>query len=121
MPDYGLREDGTPKGSGYFGELKGRDGVSTELSFDFEHPEHGKIFAPLLVPSLSREEIDHLLSGARPTDAIYDKAQEFAIQRLLQKKPMFAAPGEMYPLPQPMIPGALSAPRPVMPRGALSR
>src|SRR5262245_58678233 len=100
MADYGLREDKTPKGKGYFGELHRPDGgYSTELSFDFDHPEHGKVFAPLLVPTLTRAEINHLLSGAVPTEAIYNKAQDFAVQRIISGKPTFALPGELYPVP----------------------
>ena len=97
--DYGMRQDGTPKGNGYYGKLeRPGGGVSTELSFDFE--SGGKnIFAPLLVPGLSRAEIEHLLSGERPTPEIYQKAQNHAMQRILSGKPTFAQPNEIVPLP----------------------
>src|SRR5690348_16346880 len=78
-PDYGLRPDGTKKGSGFYGPLPSKDPrypkgtVSTELSADTD--VNGKNLSfPLLVPGLSRKEIDSLLSGERPSDAIYDKA-----------------------------------------------
>ena len=120
MADYGLREDGTPKGLGYFGELKRPDNnVSTELSFDFDHPDYGNVFAPLLVPTLTKDEIDHLLSDKKPTPEIYQKAQDFAVQRLKAKQPTFAMPNEIYPVPQPPIQGVLS-PLPI-PRGVLAK
>ncbi len=98
---YGLREDGTPKGLGYFGVLRSKDGrhdVSSELSAD--SIINGKrLFYPLLVPTLNRDEIDLLLSGAKPTDAIYDKAIEHAFQRIKAGKSPFAGEGEQIPLP----------------------
>lgn len=101
QPNYGKREDGTSKGSGYFGPLQRPDGgVSTELSFDFDHPKHGKVFAPLIVPGLSRVELNHLLADGKPTEAIYNKAQDFAVNRLQAGKSPFAMPGESYAPPQ---------------------
>lgn len=88
------------KGRGYFGVLRRPDGeVSTELSFDFNH--QGKpVSAPLLVPTLSRQELDHLLSGADPTDSIYEKAQLWALHRLGRGLPPFATDTDMrHPLP----------------------
>lgn len=96
---YGNRLDGTPKGNGYFGPIKRPDGdVSTELSFDFDQ-DGRNIAAPLLVPTLSIDEINHLLSGAKPTDSIYDKAQNHALERIKAGKPTWALPDEIYPIP----------------------
>lgn len=93
---YGTRENGTPKGSGYFGMLKRPDGnASSELSFDFDAGGQN-IFAPLMVPTLSKQELDHLLGGNSPTASIYRKAQDHAMQRIRDGKPTFAAPGEYY-------------------------
>lgn len=102
QPGYGNRLDGTPKGMGYFGELKRPDGkVSTELSVgvNLDGQEHE---IPLLVPTLSREEIDHLLKDGEPTPEIMNKAVEFARQRMQQGRSPFAGEGEPIPLPQPM-------------------
>ncbi len=104
MAEYGNRIDGTPKGLGFFGELKMPSGdVATELSFDFD--AGGKrIFAPLIVPTLSKSELDHLLSGAKPTDSIFNKAQRHALDRLKAGKQTFAQDGELFAVPQPPTP-----------------
>ena len=104
MADYGKRPDGTPKGIGFFGEIKRPDGmVSTELSAGFNFGR-GETLAPLLVPTLTREEIDHLISGKQPTTLIFNKAADFAKKRLGEGKSPFAAEGELYPMPEPFTP-----------------
>lgn len=87
------------KGQGYFGPLLGNNGISTELSFDFEYGGK-KIHAPLLVPSLSRQEIDHLLSGGAPNQGIYSKASQYALDRLLNGKSPFASLADIMRLPK---------------------
>ncbi len=91
---YGKREDGTDKGMGFFGELKRPDGnVSTELSIGVELG--GKeTQIPLLVPTLSDDEIKSLLNGGKPTKEIVDKAAQYAIMRMKQGKKPFAQEGE---------------------------
>ena len=104
MADYGTREDGTPKGVGYFGELKRPDGsISTELSagFNFDGKE---TLAPLLVPTLTREEVNLLLSGSKPTDVIYNKAANHALERMKTGKSVWSLPNEIYQLPQEQQP-----------------
>jgi hypothetical protein len=99
MADYGERVDKTKKGSGFFGPLKTPDGqVMTELSFGF-NMGNKEYLAPLLTPNLSRAEIDHLVSGGKPSEAIYDKAISHAMERLRAGKDMFAGPNEQVPLP----------------------
>ena len=99
------RADGTAKGGGFFGTLKRPDGrVSTELSigvnFDGKETE-----IPLLVPSLSKGEVDTLLSlGDKDPipDAIADKAVKYAKLRMQAGKSVFAEPnevGKFTPLP----------------------
>ena len=98
---YGMREDGTPKGLGFFGKIQNTanpDKVSTELSFDFD-VDGQNILAPLMVPGLTKKELDWLLSGKQPTAEIYNKAQEFALQRLREGKSQWAAPDERHPVP----------------------
>lgn len=91
---YGVREDFTPKGFGFIGTLGRPDGQqSTELSFDFEH-NGGKVFAPLLVPTLSHEQIQHLLNDGSPTREIYDVAQRHALERIKQGLSPFARNSE---------------------------
>jgi hypothetical protein len=88
------------KGKGYFGALPTTDGrVSTEISSGFEYK--GKnVEHPLIVPTLNKAELDHLLSGKEPTEAIYSKAQAFAKKRIDEGKSTFAEPTELrYPVP----------------------
>lgn len=93
-PKYGKRADGTAKGEGYFGLLKRPDGdVSTELSIGVEM--NGKeTEIPTLVPTLHPAEVQYLLDGGRPTDAIVNKAVDFAQRRMSQGLSPFAQPGE---------------------------
>lgn len=81
---YGLRADGTPKGSGYFGELKMKDksgDVATELSVGIEI-DGRETQIPLLVPTLTEREKDYLLQGNKATEQILSKAVEHAYSRL---------------------------------------
>jgi hypothetical protein len=99
MERWGKRQDGSNKGLGFFGVLQRPDGnVSSELSFEFQ-ADGKSISAPLIVPTLTRGEITHLLNGEKPTEAIYRKAQAFAMQRIGEGKSTFAAEGEQGPLP----------------------
>jgi hypothetical protein len=96
LAPYGFRNSGEGvKGKGYFGELATKEGeVATELSSEFEYK--GKtVEHPLLVPTLTKGEVDHLLAGKEPTAKIYDKAEGWAKQRLEQGKSPFAAPDEL--------------------------
>jgi hypothetical protein len=99
LAPYGLRHSGEgAKGKGYFGTLPTTDGrVATEISSEFEYK--GKnVEHPLIVPTLNKAELDHLLSGKEPTEAIYSKAQAFAKKRIDEGKSAFADPTELrYP------------------------
>jgi hypothetical protein len=100
MSDYGKRANGTKKGLGYFGEIRSKDGksISTEIGAN-EEVDGRDLHYPLINPNLSREEIDYLVNGGKPTDAIYDKALEHALMRLKQGKNPFAEEGEQIALP----------------------
>lgn len=100
MADYGNRVDGTAKGLGFFGEIPAPDGnVSTELSMGVQIA--GKeTEIPLLVPTMTREEINYLVNGGKVTDAIAQKAVDFAMTRMQSGKPVFAVPGEQMQLPK---------------------
>lgn len=96
---YGNRVDGTPKGSGFFGELKRPDGkISTELSVGINFGK-GEMEIPLLVPGLTKSEVNHLLSGKEPTGAILDKAVGHARSRLENGLSPFAGQDEQNALP----------------------
>ena len=86
---YGYREDGTVKGKGFLGEIKNDDGtISTELSIDVEI-DGKEILIPLLVPTLTKAEIDHLKSGKKFTDAMVKKAVAHAKKRIAAGKSPF--------------------------------
>ena len=98
-----LRPDGTPKGKGFFGEIKRPDGkVSTELSISSGDIIPGKeVLIPTMVPTLTNAEVSYLLSGkynpkARQgmDDVISRKAIDFARKRAANKQPFFATPQE---------------------------
>ena len=96
---YGVRHDSnTIKGKGYFGELPTSEGkTATEISsYDEKRGDY-----PLLVPTLTKDEIKHLTSGKEPTDAIYDKAERWADTRKEQGRSAFAQPDELkVPVPK---------------------
>jgi len=91
---YGNRTDGTPKGTGFLGELQRPDGkVSTELSigvvFDGKEME-----IPTLIPTLEEEEVKYLLDGGKSTPEIVQKAIEHAKSRMGTGKNPFATSEE---------------------------
>ena len=96
MPQLGdlLRADGTSKGLGFFGPLTRPDGrVSTELSIGVSF-DGREAQIPLLVPTLTRIEIQRLLSGAKASPSVVDKAVKFYQARRAAGQPAFAQPGE---------------------------
>ena len=104
---YGVRYSETvqdqfsPKRHGYFGAIQSAEGLPiTELSSAFEL--NGQtIRHPLVVPTLTAEEISLLQSGKEPTQSIYDKAQAWAIDRLKQGQDPFATTQDVrFPLPE---------------------
>jgi hypothetical protein len=102
LAPYGVRHSGEGvKGKGFFGSLPTKQGdVATEMSSEFEYK--GKnVEHPLIVPTLNKAELDHLLSGKQPTETIYSKAQAFAKKRIDEGKSVFAEPTELrYPVPE---------------------
>lgn len=96
---YGKRIDGTQKGTGWFGVLKNSDGQwATEVTMGVEF-DGKEMQIPTLVPTLSRKEIEHVLTGQleilnERTRQIEKKAIEFAKKRLKQNKSPFIEPDE---------------------------
>ena len=84
------RQDGGRKGNGFLGPLKFHDGkTSTELSIGVNLG--GKqMEIPSLVPTLSPQEIQHLLGGGQMTDSIVQKAVAHARMRMQQGLSPFA-------------------------------
>jgi hypothetical protein len=93
--------EGTSKGKGYFGEIPTLDGsVMTEYSSAFEVGDK-TISYPLIVPTLTTDELNLLRTTGNVTPEIEKKAQQFALDRLAQGKNPFASPTELrYPFPE---------------------
>ena len=106
-PISNARPDGSPKGTGFFGALKRPDGkVSTEISIGLD-VDGKQINVPLLVPSLTFEELNYLLqSNVDSKDflknlppSIMDKAYNHAEQRIKAGLSPFALPNEIFKPP----------------------
>lgn len=94
---YGIRHSGEgAKGKGYFGRLPATDGrYSTEISRETDGLEY-----PLIVPTLTRKELNSLLRGEEPTKEIEEKAFKHAQERRKSKNGAFSSNQELrYPLP----------------------
>lgn len=98
--DYGNRQDGSKKGTGFLGELKLPSGdVATEYSVQSNAVKvNGKrIDFPTLVPTLTKEEValmvnDIIPNDKEPPEAIMQKAIKHANERLKAGKNVFAGP-----------------------------
>jgi len=90
LAPHGLRHAGdSVKGKGYFGYLDTAKGYPmTEFSSEDEKGEY-----PLVVPTLTKEELETLKSEKR-TPEIEDKAQSWAETRRKSGKSPFAQPDE---------------------------
>lgn len=103
--DYGLRPDGSKKGSGFLGELRRPDGnVMTEYSIGVQL-DGKEIDIPTLVPTLTESEVNTLLNigeSDKIPDSIVKKATEHARSRIASGKSVFADNSESPALlPQP--------------------
>jgi hypothetical protein len=105
--DYGMRPDDTPKGMGYFGEIKRPDGnVMTELSIGV-NLDGKETLVPLIVPTLNKSELNYLTKGDPEADdfmdklpkSIIDKAVEHAVMRMKENKSPFAEEGDVMSMP----------------------
>lgn len=93
--NYGLRQDNTPKASGFFGPLPTPQGnVATELSIGVNFDGQERLI-PALVPTLNTDEVQHLLGGGDPTPSIVNKAVSFARGRLSSNLNPFASNEEI--------------------------
>lgn len=102
------RADGSKKGDGYFGLLTRPDGrVSSEISYGTTDVTGQEMEIPLLVPTLTAQEVQTLLKAdlSKPKmvpPAIVAKAVDFAKQRVAAGKSPFAQAGEQQPVPDPI-------------------
>lgn len=94
---WGKRADGSEKGDGFFGAVRRPDGnVSTEISVGV-NIDGKEVEIPTLVPTLTAAERQELLAlpeGRQPSQAIVQKAADFARQRMASGKSPFAGPSE---------------------------
>jgi len=91
---------GTVKRKGYFGEIPtNNDSMMTEYSSAFE--VGGKTVSyPLVVPTLTADELNLLRLTGEVTPAIQQKAQQYALGRLARGQDPFATTQELrYPQP----------------------
>lgn len=97
MADYGKRANGTEKGLGYFGEIPMVDGkhIMTEMGANTT-VDGEDIHYPLIHPNMTREEIDHLAAGKKPTKEMNDRALDHAMRRKAEGKDPFAQPDEEF-------------------------
>ena len=92
------RQDGSLKSSGFMGPLPHAGGsTSTELSIGV-NMDGRETLIPSIVPTLSSDEIDHLLSGNDPTPSIVSKAVAHARKRMAAGMSPFFNSGEVTPL-----------------------
>lgn len=102
---FGKRTDGTPKGLGYFGKLPRIDDktiFSTELEISVDVGGR-ELSLPLLVPTLTKQELDVVLSTSDITkipDTIVNKAIKHGLNRIKQGKSPFAGPTEQQTPPK---------------------
>lgn len=96
---FGQAEGGRAKGAGFLGPLKRPDGsVSTEISIGV-NIDGKEMEIPTLVPTLSRAEVETLLSlpdDAEMPESIVQKAVAFARERTKKGLPAFAQEGELF-------------------------
>jgi hypothetical protein len=91
---WGKRVDGSNKGAGWLGVLRRPDGnVSTELSVGVNIDGKEREI-PLLVPTLSRSEVQQVLASDKTPPAVLDKAVAFARQRIAAGQDPFASAAE---------------------------
>ena len=93
-PEKFSNKEKREKGRGFLGILKRPDkGISTEISIGV-NIKGEEIDIPTLIPTLTQIEIEHLLSGQKPTPAIVDKAVKHAVGRIAEGKDPFYREGE---------------------------
>lgn len=88
---YGNRLDGTPKSTGWYGELKVpgmKNTVATELSMSFDYGD-GDVLVPLINPRVTQREILEVLSGQEPSKEMENKTYFFGLERIQQGKSPF--------------------------------
>lgn len=103
---YGMRNDGTPKGLGYYGELPGigsnKGYVITENSIGV-NLDGVEQEIPTIIPGLTEKELKLILSGGI-NESIIDKSVEHAKRRISKGMSPFAGPKDIV-IPSPKFNG----------------
>jgi len=95
-----LSQPTTAKGRGYLGNVGTMQDPMTELSASSDFGGR-TVQYPLIVPTLTAQELNLLRSGGEPTQEIYGKAQQYALGRLSRGQDPFVTTQELrYPQPQ---------------------
>jgi hypothetical protein len=98
---WGARTDGSAKGRGWLGLLRRPDGkVSSELSVGVQL-DGKETEIPLLVPTLTRAEVEAVLSSDKPPPSALNKAVAFARERISAGKDPFASASDSPRGPDP--------------------
>jgi hypothetical protein len=126
LAPYGIRyseslsQPTTVKRGGYLGDIGTMNEPMTELSSSFE--VNGKsVQYPLVVPTLTVDELQLLRAGGEPTPSIYNKAEQFAMGRLSRGQDPFATTQDLrYPQPQGLNPAPSTDQMQATPRGFIS-
>jgi hypothetical protein len=126
LAPYGIRyseslsQPTTVKRGGYLGDIGTMNEPMTELSSSFE--VNGRsVQYPLVVPTLTVDELQLLRAGGEPTPSIYNKAEQFAMGRLSRGQDPFATTQDLrYPQPQGLNPAPSTDQMQATPRGFIS-
>jgi hypothetical protein len=126
LAPYGIRyseslsQPTTVKRGGYLGDIGTMNEPMTELSSSFE--VNGRsVQYPLVVPTLTVDELQLLRAGGEPTPSIYNKAEQFAVGRLSRGQDPFATTQDLrYPQPQGLNPAPSTDQMQATPRGFIS-
>jgi hypothetical protein len=103
-----LSQPTTAKRGGYYGNIGTINDPMTEFSSAFE-VDGRTVQYPLIVPTLTVDELQLLRSTGQATPEIDQKAQQFALNRLSRGQDPFATTQELrYPQPQGLNPAPIT-------------
>jgi len=89
-----VKQSDTYSGAGYFGTLTDKAGNPLNHA-DIEARIAGTMTRiPLLTPNQTREDIDNLLHGGKPSADMIKRAKDYAISRMGEGRSLFREEGE---------------------------
>lgn len=82
---YGqLRLDGTPKSSGWLGEIRMPDGITVMTEQSVGEPGSNEIFRPSITPGMHPAVVNYIRQTDTVPEDAYATSNSFAIKRLMQ-------------------------------------